>query len=371
MERILQVMGGMNRRGAETFIMNVYRKINHSVLQFDFLVYDMARQDYEDEIESLGGRVIHMPCHTGLKAPLSISQFRKVLRENGPYKAVHIQTLLNSVWPLIAVKSETPDSVRIVHSHNTGNTLSSGFIKRIYERFARIMIRRHTQTMLACGQEAGEYLFGDKFIQAGIVVNNGIDLDYHTAKNANAIKAIRKEFDLERCLVIGSVARFNPIKNHTRMINIASELRKQGVGFKMLFVGNGSDEEMLREKVKDAGLSDHIIFTGLRRDIRDLMATFDVFLMTSHFEGNPVTLVEAQATGTPCVVSDVITNNMDMGLGLISKCSLESSDEIWAETILRASAVRQEDIIEIRQQLTAHGYDSESTARQLTSIYLK
>lgn len=371
MERILQVMGGMNRRGAETFIMNVYRKIDHSKLQFDFLVYDKARQDYEDEIESLGGRVIHMPCHAGLKAALSVGLFRKIIRKYGPYRAVHIQTLLNSVWPLIAVKSEAPETLRIVHSHNTGNTVSSGFIKRIYERFARMMIRRDTQIILACGQEAGEYLFGDRFRQQGLVVNNGIDLDYHIAKDYNAVKAIRREFGLEGSLVIGSVARFNPVKNHVRMINIASELRKLGIGFKMLFVGNGSDEKMLREKVNDAGLSDSIIFTGLRSDIRDLMATFDVFLMTSHFEGNPVTLVEAQAAGTPCVISDIITDSVDMGLGLISKCSLEFSDEIWAKTILRASAVRQEDTAEIRRQFTVHGYDSEAAARQLTNLYLK
>lgn len=368
MIRVLQVMGGMNRRGAETFIMNMYRKIDRSKVQFDFLVYTDEKQDYEDEIVSLGGRVIHMPCEAGIKALLSISKFKQVMHDNGPYHIIHIQTLLNSMWPLLALPKKSR-ILRIVHSHNTHNKSIMTGAQSLYEKIAKYVIRTRTQVMLACGEEAGEYLFGEKFSNEGIVLNNGIDLDIHAVCNEHAVATIREEYDLNDKLVIGNVARFNEVKNHPFMVRIAKALKKSGVKFRMLFVGNGPDESTIRQFVQEQDLEKEIIFTGLRSDISDLMFTFDVFLMPSHFEGNPVTLVEAQAAGLPCVISDVITDKIDMGLGLINKCSLQDSPSVWADAITNVSKRRCKDIDIIRKQFQVCGYDAQTTADKLISIY--
>ena len=368
MIRVLQVMGGMNRRGAETFIMNIYRKIDRTKVQFDFLVYTDDKQDYEDEIVSLGGRVIHMPCETGIKAILSISKFKQVMSENGPYQIIHIQTLLNSMWPLLALPKSS-SVVRIVHSHNTHNKSIMSGVQFLYEKMAKHVIRTRTQVMLACGVEAGEYLFGEKFCNEGIVLNNGIDLDIHAVCNKHAVAAIREKYDLNGKLVIGNVARFNEVKNHPFMVKIAQSLKKIGVPFRMLFVGNGDGEGVIRQLVKENDLEQEIIFTGLRSDISDLMFTFDVFLMPSHFEGNPVTLVEAQAAGLPCVISDVITEKMDMGLGLINKRSLQDAPTAWADAIICVSKSRCNDVDKIREQFRICGYDAQTTADKLISIY--
>lgn len=361
-------MGGMNRRGAETFIMNIYRKIDRTKVQFDFLVYTDDKQDYEDEIVSLGGRVIHMPCETGIKAILSISKFKQVMSENGPYQIIHIQTLLNSMWPLLALPKSS-SVVRIVHSHSTHNKLVMSRVQGLYEKLAKHIIRTRTQVMLACGMEAGEYLFGENFRNDGIVLNNGIDMDIHAVCNKHAVATIRKAYDLDDKLVIGNVARFNEVKNHPFMVRIAKALKKAGVKFRMLFVGNGDGEGVIRQLVKENDLEQEIIFTGLRSDISDLMFTFDVFLMPSHFEGNPVTLVEAQAAGLPCVISDVITEKMDMGLGLINKRSLQDAPTAWADAIICVSKSRCNDVDKIREQFRICGYDAQTTADKLISIY--
>lgn len=370
MIRVLQVMGGMNRRGAETFIMNVYRKVDRSLVQFDFLVYTEDKQDFEDEIVSLGGRIIHKSCPNGIWGYKSIYMIREVIHQYGPYKAIHAQTLYNISYALLAAKSY-PEIIRISHSHNTQNTLSAGFLQRVYEKNASKIIRKYTQVMMACGEEAGKFLFGEKFSDEGIVLKNGIDLDTHTRKNKKACCLIIDQFGLKDNLVIGSVARFNGVKNHQFMVYIAKVLKSRRIPFKMVFVGNGDLLPQIQQLVKENELEDDIIFAGIRTDINDLMHVFDVFLMPSHFEGNPVTLVEAQAAGLPCVITDVITDKMNMDLDLIYKCSLTDSPEHWADTIIEVSSKKCVDEQKIRKQIAACGYDVQDTADQLLNIYLK
>lgn len=370
MIRILQVMGGMNRRGAESFIMNIYRKIDRTHVQFDFLVYTNEKQDFEDEITTLGGRVIHMPCSSGIGALRSIPQIKRIIRTYGPYKAIHAHTLYNICYSMLAARS-VPEMLRISHSHSTKNRLTAGFFQRAYEWMSRSIIRHYTQVMVACGENAGEFLFGSKFRKEGIILKNGVDLDKHCSHNENAIAAIKGAYGLTDKLVIGSVAHFYEIKNHVFMVEIAKALKSNGTKFKMLFIGRGGLIEKIRKNVIDCDLQNEVIFLGTRTDINDLMYCFDVFLMPSHFEGNPVTLVEAQAAGLPCVITNSITDEMDMGLGLIHKCSLSSSASQWTDTIVEAAKHRCMDENEIRKRIAACGYDAQITADQMQQLYQK
>jgi len=362
-------MGCMNRRGAETFIMNVYRKIDRTQVQFDFLVYEEQKQDFEDEILSLGGRVIHKTCPSGIMGFKSIRIIKDVLRDYGPYKAIHAQTLFNICYAMLA-SLYFPPILRISHSHNTKNRVEVSFSVKCYEWFSMRIIRKYTQIMCACGKEAGEFLFGSKFKENGIILYNGIDLDLFCNKNINECNFIRHQYDLDGTLVIGSVARFYQVKNHEYMIKIAASLKAKGIKFKMLLVGEGELKESIIKQINDNNLKNEVICTGLRSDIQNLMHIFDVFLMPSYFEGNPVTLVEAQATGLPCVITDNITDNMDMGLGLIHKCKLSDSPEIWADAILESKTKRVFEPYIIRTAIRKKGYDAQDTADKLLNIYL-
>lgn len=368
MKRILHITGGMNRAGAESMMMTIYRAIDRQRFQFDFLVYTDEHQDFEDEIISLGGKVIHMPsCKGGIG---SIIKIRSVIRQYGPYSAIHAATLHNSAFALLA-SIGINGCRKIVHSHSTSNSLNTNIIKRIYNNITKFVIRKISDDCIACGTEAGYYLFGKKlFDKKGIVLNNSVNIDKFYNINTTEIEELRKSFDITDQFIIGSVARLNEVKNHRKMLSIASELKNRNVNFRMIFVGKGELESALMKETKERELDDYIIFTGIRSDINNLMHLFDIFLMPSHFEGNPVTLIEAQVAGLPAVISDIITDKIDLGLGLIHRMPLSAPDTQWADTItnIKRSHI---SIEQLTDAVSKHGYDLTDNVNMLSTLYEK
>ncbi len=368
MEKILQVIGGMNRRGAESFIMNVYRKIDRNKVQFDFLVYSDKKQDFEDEIISLGGRVIHINI-SSIKIINNIKKIRNVIEEFGPYKAIHAQTLHNIgiVWE---AAKHYPEILRIAHSHSTHNKKKSSLLLFIYEMWTKFIIKKYTHIMLACGYEAGIYLFGERFKKDGIIIKNAIDIYLFNKENSEEIDKIRSDLNIKDELVIGSIARFSDVKNHPFMLKIAMYLKINKINFCMLFIGDGEERNNIYQKVNKLGLNNEIKFLGVRNDINNLMHVIDVLLMPSFWEGNPVTLIEAQAAGLPCVISDSIPNENDFDLNLVYKCSLNSPIDEWVKTIIESSKHRCLDNDLIFNKLTNNGLNINDLANKLLNIYL-
>lgn len=352
MKRVLQVIGGMNRAGAETMLMNIYRTIDHSKIQFDFVVYKTERQDYEDEIEALGGRVFRITTSNPLQMTLEI---RRILKTKGSYVAIHAHTLLNIAFAMLAPLGMSV--VRVAHSHNTQSSVSESLIYRMYKTITKWIIRTFAQKWLACGEPAGIYLFGKQFLERGKVINNSVDAHKFANVDMQKVDDIRKHYDLDDKLVIGNIGRLEEVKNHAWQIEIAKALKAQGIAFKMLFIGRGPLESHLRETIKHNGLENHILMLGVRTDIPELLRTMDVFLMPSHFEGNPVTLVEAQASGTPCVIADHISDEIDIEVGLCKKCSLEASVSVWTDSIIASGKNRITDYIKIHNALVKQKYD--------------
>lgn len=364
MDRVLQVIGGMNRAGAETMIMNTYRAIDRKKIQFDFLVYSDKKQDYEDEILSLGGRVIRV----SVKNPLEyISKIDDVINKYGPYIAIHAHTLHNNAFAMLAAKKHK-GVVRISHSHNTQNQVNVSFAKKVYESLTKKIIQKESQVWLACGEEAGLYLFGERFREHGHVVNNGINLSLYDHRNPEC-ENVRKEFKLDADIIIGNIGRLTEVKNHSFMLKIAEKLKERNLNFKMVFIGQGELKDQIKEEIRKMDLEDVVIMTGVRSDIADFLQIFDVFLMPSIFEGNPVTLIEAQASGVSCVVSESITDKIDLGLGLINKASLSQSIDFWCDLIVQAASHRVDDYGKIKKIFQSKKYDSLSIANQLTNIY--
>lgn len=362
MKRILQVIGGMNRAGAETMIMNLYRQIDYKQMQFDFLVYSPEIQDYEAEILERGGKVIHLE---GCSVWNYASKIKKVLLAYGPYDAIHIHTLHNAAFALLASRYDK-NILKIVHSHSTQNAVTACIFKKIYEHLSRNVIKKETQVWLACGEEAGKYLFGEEFLQKGHVLNNGVDLNKYNCHGDVAAELLDVP---EEYVKIGSVARLEDVKNHKFMIELAKFMKDSAYKFKMYFVGQGSNLEQIKEQIQRYDLVEEVILLGVREDIPKLMRGFDVFLMPSLFEGNPVTLIEAQATGLPCVISDCITDKIDMGLGLIRRCALDASLQEWANVIDCATKGKCKDSFDIAEQIRKKGYDVKCNVDIIQQIY--
>lgn len=170
-------------------------------------------------------------------------------------------------------------------------------------------------------------------------------------------------------LIIGHVARFHEVKNHAFLLKLAVHLKKRGVRFQMVLAGDGPMREQMEEEARRLNLLSDVLFLGTEEHIHELMRTFDVFVMPSLYEGLPVVLVEAQASGLPCIISDTITEKVDTGLGLVKRVSLSKPMDIWAETIVRAAAAGRPKRELVKSTLAKLGYDAQQNVGALMNLY--
>lgn len=356
--RVLQVVTHMNRGGLETMLMNYYRHIDREKVQFDFLVHRTNRADYDDEIESLGGTIYRLPR----LVPWS-STYRSALntffKEHPEYQIVHVhQDCLSSVILKAAKQHGIP--VRIAHSHTSNQDRNIKYlIKLYYKRF----IPYFATDLFACGKDAGNWMFGSVPFQ---ILKNTIDsADYFFDENRR--KSVRKSLMIpENALVLGHVGRFSPVKNHAYLIDLFRAVHAKRHDSFLLLIGDGELRPAIAEKIKALSLEDCVVFTGLRSDVPDLLQAMDVFVFPSLYEGLPVTLVEAQASGLPCVISANIPNDCDL-TELITRISLDESPETWAEQIILAKNDSRKNT---QSEIAATGFDISENAKWLQNFYL-
>ncbi len=358
MIRILQVVTYMNRGGLETMLMNYYRNMDRTKVQFDFLVHREKRADYDDEIEELGGRIYHLPRLN----PFSISYKRslqKFFQSHPEYQVIHVhQDCMSSI--ILKEAKNQGIKVRIAHSHSSNQDKNWKYIiKKYYMR----RIPRYATGLLACGKMAGNWMFaGYKY---GIV-RNAIDLHKYTYKE-KLEKEVRKEWQLEDEMVIGHVGRFNTVKNHDFLIDIFAECVRKKENIRLLLVGDGEEKQKIEEKVKQMGLEKKVIFTGVRSDVERLMQIMNVFVFPSFYEGLPVTMVEAQAAGLPCVISDHVSEECIITENLVTEVSLDEKPEKWADIILKSAEIEKKNRSE---EIRKAGYDICKEAKKMQKFYI-
>ena len=357
--RILHVVTYMGRGGLETMIMNYYRHIDRSKVQFDFLVHRDFRADYDDEIEALGGRIFRIPR----LVPWSRS-YLKTLEQfffgHPEYKIVHVhQDCLSSVILKVAKKCGVP--VRIAHSHSGSQDKNPKYlIKLFYKQF----IPAYATHLFACGTEAGEWMFGGAPFR---ILNNAIDTSRYSY-NAERHYSIRRELQIpDSAFVIGHVGRFNTVKNHTFLLDVFVNAKEQNDNLMLLLVGDGDLRAEIEQKATSLGISSNVIFTGVRSDVPDLLQAMDCFVFPSLYEGLPVTMIEAQAAGLPCIVSDSVPVECAK-TNLVKRIPLAKGPAYWAEEILKnQSHIRQDT----KDQIVQAGYDIEANAQWLENFYLE
>jgi len=326
--RILQVVTHMNRGGAETMLMNYYRNIDRTKIQFDFLAHRSEPKAYDDEIRALGGRIYHLSPVD----PFGFNGYKKELKkffaEHKEYKIVHAHLDTLSTYVLNVAK-EAGVTVRIAHSHNTKMDFDFKFPIRLY---SKLKLKKTANQYFACGKDAGKWLFGSKEIDNVTILNNAIDVKGYKYDQQKALE-VKRSLNIEDKFVIGHIGRFYKQKNHEFLIDIFYEVYKKNKQSVLLLVGDGVLKPQIIEKVSKLNLSENVKFLGVRSDVADLVQAFDVFLFPSLYEGLPVTLIEAQAAGLKCIVSDCITNECDL-TGNMKFLNLKDSPEKWAEKVL-------------------------------------
>jgi glycosyltransferase involved in cell wall biosynthesis len=349
----------MNRGGLETMLMNYFRQIDRTKIQFDFMVHREEKGHYDDEIESLGGKIYRMPQIRPGNYRKYFNLLNEFFSEHKEYKVVHAHNNENSSFVLRAAKRfEVP--CRIAHSHLSDLGID---IKLPFRLYARHTMKDNPTEYFACSKNAGKWLFGEQ--QEITVLNNAVNVnDFKYSEQIR--KEIRKELNIEDQFVIGHIGRFNKQKNHEFLIEIFKSVYEKNADATLLLVGEGHLRAEIEKKVEKLGLKSNVKFLGVREDIAHLMQAMDIFLFPSLFEGLPVVLVEAQAAGLNCIVSDAITNETDI-TGLIQYLNLNDSIQKWVDQIFNTTT----EHADTSQMLRSGGFDTATMANWLTEFYLE
>lgn len=327
--RVAQVVGKMNSGGVEMMVMNFYRHIDRSAIQFDFIVDADSTQIPYEEIERLGGRVFVVPRYEQL--PRYLAALRQIFREND-YKIVHSHLNTLSVFPLfVAWCSGVP--VRIAHNHSTAapGEGKKNFLKYTLRPFAKVFATHYA----ACTELAGRWLFGKKAMARGDVTifNNAIDCS-RFCYDEQARSETRAAFGLADRFVVGHIGRFCYQKNHPFLIDLFARVLERQPNAVLLLAGEGPDRPAIEQLVEARGLTEQVRFLGNRNDVDRLYAAMDVLVLPSRYEGLPVVGVEAQAAGLPCVFSDRITSAVKLTEPVVFR-SLTDDPALWVDAILQ------------------------------------
>lgn len=343
--------------------MNLYRHIDRSKVQFDFLVYHPEEGSYDAEIKSMGGRLFRIPHPKSLAA--HIKGAKEFFRNHPEYRIVHNHMQSNGA--LICREAHNAGVPAIIyHSHFGPSPLLEDSVRKTIRRVARYFLNRYAlryyTDFLACGDVAAKTI-PEKY--RARIIKNAIDLSKFMF--SETVRAqVRNEMKCGNKLIIGNVARFDQNKNQKFAVDVVQEIVKRGAKIELWLIGDGDLRTEVEAYVRGRELEDYVRFLGVRNDVEQLLQAMDVFLFPSIAEGLPVACIEAQAAGLPCVFSD----GFDMETAITDNCRILSLDEPlekWVETVLCATNKEREDTSEA---IIKAGYDIKDTAKMMECFYL-
>lgn len=369
MHRILMITYAMDRGGIETFIMNIYRHIDRSKIQFDFLThpYDQSiTQEYESEICSLGGRLYKAPSFS--QHPI---QYKKYIHNffslHHEYTIVHCHNL-DSAALVFMNEAKRHGCYIIAHSHNTkdhGNILKQRILHLI-----KVYIRRYPDLFFACSVEAGEFAFGKKILESNNykTILNGIDVDkYKVDEYVHSLER-KKLFPTLSGPIIGTVGRLAPQKNQIFLLYIFFEISKYDNKASLILIGKGDLLATLKRKAKELKIDDRVFFVGSVDNVPEYLKAFDVFCMPSLYEGMPLSAVEAQCAGLPTILTRTISG-LTFCTDLAFTVSLDKTPNYWAKKIIAIYDSYKGKRTDRIEQVRKAGFDIRTVANQLVCLY--
>ena len=361
--RILHVLTAMNRAGTETMLMNLYRAVDRNKIQFDFAVSTTEYCDYDDEILSLGGKIIRYPRYTGKNHFAYKKWWDEFMKTHLEYRIIHGH--IGSTASIYLKIAKKYGCYTIAHSHSTGGKWNvHDTLYRVYSYNTRFV----ADYFIGCSTEALTSRYGKKIAEQhdkSCVLNNGIDVsNYLPSKEIQ--KEIRKELGIEAStLTIGTVGRFTEAKNTFFIVDILERLKEREPDFCFIWAGAGELRGQIEDYIKQKKLQDNVLLLGVRDDIPRVLQAMNVFILPSKFEGLPVIGVEVQAAGVPMLCSDKVSTEVNM-----SKCVTFlpiNSTEPWVEGILKEKEFRR--VPYASDDVAKAGYDIKTTSHWLTDFY--
>ncbi|MFL2060977.1 glycosyltransferase family 1 protein [Marinilactibacillus psychrotolerans] len=356
MIRVLHYVGIMNRGGMETLIMNLYRNIDRTKIQFDFAVHGQEDGAFDSEIQSLGGKIYRFPHMRKNPSKYRDSWATFFKKNHSNYKVFHFHT--NSLANIIALKEAQKYDIpiRIVHSHSS--YAKKGRLQGIHDlihKRNRKHILKYANKFIACSTKASDWLFGSNF-EKSYIMKNGIELNKYVF-NKTIRTELRNRLGLDCKFTVCHIGNFVEAKNHKFVIDIFKEVQKlTNNNARLLLVGSGNLQESIREYVKKCNLSKEVIFLGVRNDVEKILMASDAFILPSLFEGFGIVAIEAQASGLPCVVSKEIPKEA-LVTDKVSNFDLSLSAEEWAKSVVYNGISQKKDRENYASLVSENGYD--------------
>lgn len=366
--KVLMVGGAMNVGGQENQIVNVIRYADKNQFQIDFTT-TVENPFYRQEIESLGGKCIKIPDMDWTCPWVYCKELSRVIKE-GKYDIVHGHELFHTgITLMIAAKAKVP--IRIAHSHSgsDGNGTGRTFVRRIYNYLMKHMILHYATELIACSTSAGEFLYGKESLNAE---------NYHLIFNSVDTEKFMEPYGKMGSLCIEKnwksvlhVGHMIPLKNQDFLVDIAEVLKKKGSKIRIYSVGPGDEKYIayVKDKIKKKKLENQMVLLGLRKDVPDLMKKADAFVLPSRYEGMPLVMIEAQASGLPCVAADTFSREVDFGTNQIHWMKLEEGAEAWANALVAATNKSRAKKRDVMNAIQEKGFDSKLFAEKIFDVY--
>lgn len=355
--RVLQMIASLDFGGSQSMIINLYKAIDRSRVQFDFIVDHPDLLGLAPVVEELGAKIIFMPTFKGSNIAEVKKAWNDLFRNHPEYKIIHSHSRsYASIYLPIARKYGLKT---IIHSHNTSN--GSGLKAKIKD-LMQYPLRYSSDYFMACSKDAGKWLFGEKIAKSDkcFVLNNAIDaksfiLDEETRN------AYRKEFGVEDKKVYIQVGAFRDQKNYFFTIDLFKEFHENHPDAYLFIVGNGPQRQEIIDKLSELGMNGYVKVLLDRTDVNKLLMMADFYLMPSIFEGLSVAAIEAQSSGLPCLLSDRVSEDVKVS-EVVRFLPLDKN--IWLEEMSKPS-----QRINTYDDIAGAGFDISETANWLMNFY--
>ena len=360
--RVLQVGMSPYYGGTEAFVMNHYRAIDRTKIQFDFLNVYNEKIACQDEIERMGGRVycLSMSRRNGLKKyHQGIKAFFEANSKSFDVVHCNYQSLINI--DILKYATKYGVKVRIAHAHNSGYGVEPNIMQKMILSLNRKVLPRYATHYFACSELASKWMFG----RDATIIRNAIDSGKFVFSEAKRIE-MRKKLELNDAFTVIFVGRLDPQKNPLFLLDIFSEIKRSRSNSKLIVVGDGILKDQMLERIAQLQISDDVVMLGSRRDVNDLLQAADVFLLPSLFEGLGIVLIEAQAAGLKTYASKGGIPHDVKITGLLEFISLEQAAAEWADIIVKEEFGKRNDT---KNEICAAGYDNHINARLLEQLY--
>lgn len=363
MERIIHNIGSLHIGGSQAFIIGVLQHIDRTKYQFDFIVTPEERTGFYDDAERLGARIYVSPRYSGVNHLEYVSWWKNFFRKHPEYRIIHGHVRSTASIYLRIAKNHGLKT--IAHSHSTSN--GAGVTSRIKDLY-QLPIRYTADYFFACSDDAGKWLFGKDIVSNKNYkcIPNGIDSRLFRF-DGDIRNEMREKLQIENSFVVGNIGRLSLVKNHDFLIEIFKNLLVKEPSAKLLLVGDGEQKERLKQKCKDEGILDKVIFTGSQKDVHLYYQAMDVFVLTSKFEGLCIALIEAQHSGLRCIVSDCVVQEAII-TETVKRLSLFDDVRVWIEAIIQPLSIERE---QISKQASKNYKNIDDVATMLTQAYLE